>query len=422
MANKLQKLMINRADLVDNPSNPLARVLLYKSKLTAAGRKAIPAGEFAYVAPDGTKHLPIHDAAHVRNALARFDQTDIPASAKAGAKRKILAAAKKFGINVAKDAATTNTVLAMDEFWDNYYDYLDAFRTSVGSIMCDETLDDKGKMGMLKESVTEVADQLSALFDTYPVAKTENDEIYDKFEKTVDVLTELDTLIDSGEISANEISDLLEDLEMAEKTKETQETVETLKAAVTAKDAEIAKAQADITSLKAEIETLKAQTVEKKAAEPVDIWKGVNPEIKAQFEALQKSADESAKIAKAAEENAAMVKLTKRVSEDLTGITGTVDEKASLLREVEKMLPADKFEKLYTTLKDASTAIAKSAMLEEKGHTGGTNDGNTAFAKLQAKAQELVDTKVVKTKEQGIALAAKQNPELYKEYMTEGQN
>jgi hypothetical protein len=60
------------------------------------------AAEFAFVDKDGRGHLPIGDAAHVRAALARFDQTQFPDDAtKAKAKAKILAAAKKFGIDVA---------------------------------------------------------------------------------------------------------------------------------------------------------------------------------------------------------------------------------------------------------------------------------------------------------------------------------
>ncbi|PYV15830.1 MAG: hypothetical protein DMG21_13865 [Acidobacteria bacterium] len=59
--------------------------------------------DFAY-APAGSKpsewKLPIHDAAHVRNGLARFGQTDLPAAAKAAVYAKILRAAKQFGVEV----------------------------------------------------------------------------------------------------------------------------------------------------------------------------------------------------------------------------------------------------------------------------------------------------------------------------------
>lgn len=83
-----------------------------KTRTKRVGGKDLSAKSFAYVGdPDKTEtwKLPIHDASHVRNALARFDQTDLPADAKAGAKRKILAAAKRFGIEAseAKSAEPT---------------------------------------------------------------------------------------------------------------------------------------------------------------------------------------------------------------------------------------------------------------------------------------------------------------------------
>ncbi len=76
----------------------------------------LPDSDFAYIEPGGKKddegktiprslrHLPINDAAHVRNALARLDQTDISAEAKKAALKKIKAAAKKFGIKVTASA------------------------------------------------------------------------------------------------------------------------------------------------------------------------------------------------------------------------------------------------------------------------------------------------------------------------------
>jgi len=51
--------------------------------------------------PPSSSALPIFDEAHVRNAMARFNQTKFrSAEEKAKAKRKIIAAAKKFKINI----------------------------------------------------------------------------------------------------------------------------------------------------------------------------------------------------------------------------------------------------------------------------------------------------------------------------------
>ena len=50
--------------------------------------------------PPSDSKLPIFDEAHVRNAMARLSQVkDASAEEKAKAKRKIITAAKKFGID-----------------------------------------------------------------------------------------------------------------------------------------------------------------------------------------------------------------------------------------------------------------------------------------------------------------------------------
>ena len=73
--------------------------------LTARKRDNLRSTQFAYVDRDGGEHLPIHDEAHVRNAIARFNQTDFEsAAAKERARKKILAAADRHGIEVSDDS------------------------------------------------------------------------------------------------------------------------------------------------------------------------------------------------------------------------------------------------------------------------------------------------------------------------------
>jgi len=74
------------------------------TKLTTTRRARLNKSDFAYVDRQGEEHLPIHDEAHVRNALARWSQTDFEsAEAQDEARTRILRAAKKFGIAVAND-------------------------------------------------------------------------------------------------------------------------------------------------------------------------------------------------------------------------------------------------------------------------------------------------------------------------------
>ena len=76
-------------------------------KTKRVGGKDLPSSAFAYVGDSEkteTWKLPIHDAAHARNALARFNQTQgIPAGEKSKVHARIVAAAKKFGIDVASE-------------------------------------------------------------------------------------------------------------------------------------------------------------------------------------------------------------------------------------------------------------------------------------------------------------------------------
>ena len=75
------------------------------AELDSRKRDRLSKSQFAYVDRQGGEHLPIHDESHVRNALARFNQTDFESkTAKESARKKILAAAKRHKIEVDDDA------------------------------------------------------------------------------------------------------------------------------------------------------------------------------------------------------------------------------------------------------------------------------------------------------------------------------
>lgn len=72
--------------------------------LDTEARDDLRASQFAYVDRQGGEHLPINDASHVRNAIARFNQTEFESmAAKERARRKILSAAERHGIEVDED-------------------------------------------------------------------------------------------------------------------------------------------------------------------------------------------------------------------------------------------------------------------------------------------------------------------------------
>jgi hypothetical protein len=75
------------------------------AELDTRDREKLDKRKFAYVDQEGEGHLPINDDSHVRNAMARFNQTDFESGTKKEtARKKIVKAAKRRGIRVSKDA------------------------------------------------------------------------------------------------------------------------------------------------------------------------------------------------------------------------------------------------------------------------------------------------------------------------------
>ncbi|MDX6427557.1 MAG: hypothetical protein QOD52_2962 [Gaiellaceae bacterium] len=69
------------------------------SPLDAKQRASLPDSAFAYVDSRGKRRLPINDAAHVRNALARFNQVVFEdETARDKARMRLLRAAQKHGV------------------------------------------------------------------------------------------------------------------------------------------------------------------------------------------------------------------------------------------------------------------------------------------------------------------------------------
>jgi hypothetical protein len=90
-----------------------AEVEVEDATLTAAARKNLRAGQYAV---PGKKKLPIHDAAHVRNAWARLNQTEgLTTEEKATARKRIIAAAKRFGIKLNTSKVATGKKKAVKD-------------------------------------------------------------------------------------------------------------------------------------------------------------------------------------------------------------------------------------------------------------------------------------------------------------------
>src|SRR5437879_8393043 len=75
------------------------------AELTTKKRQGSHSSQFDNVDKKGGEHLPINDESHIRNAMARWNQTEFEtAAAKERARKKIVSAAKRHGIEVEDDS------------------------------------------------------------------------------------------------------------------------------------------------------------------------------------------------------------------------------------------------------------------------------------------------------------------------------
>lgn len=116
------------------------------AKMTSAAINDLSDDQFAYIEPGGSKdlsgkttprslrHFPIHDAAHVRNALARAPQSPFGEKAMP----KIRAAAKKFGIDMSDDSMNrSDDLLPQTGFVVTRSTPLDDISVRSGRVTCD---------------------------------------------------------------------------------------------------------------------------------------------------------------------------------------------------------------------------------------------------------------------------------------------
>jgi class 3 adenylate cyclase len=90
---------VGRGRFSRDPPEATVVIVAVVAKLDAADRAKLPDTAFAYIDSKGTRRLPIYDESHVRNALSRFNQVAFEDDrARDRARKRLLAAAKKFGI------------------------------------------------------------------------------------------------------------------------------------------------------------------------------------------------------------------------------------------------------------------------------------------------------------------------------------
>jgi hypothetical protein len=81
------------------------------AELDTKKREKLRSSQFAYVDREGGEHLPINDESHVRNAIARFNQTEFETkTAKERARKKIISAARRYGIELDEESNVAKPV------------------------------------------------------------------------------------------------------------------------------------------------------------------------------------------------------------------------------------------------------------------------------------------------------------------------
>ena len=186
-----------------------------RKTLTSKERNELSPSDFAYIDPDGNGHFPIHDASHVRNALARIAQ-----GAQYGkeALPKVKAAAKKFGI----DADEKNSLM------------LDAFE-ELRIMLADMFDEDEELRGDLPPWLQKAKDKKDGKDDD-----SEDDEDDDKKDSKSDKKSDAKTEKKSDETEADERakSDAVAD-EVAEDDEEDDDSEASARAAADAEHQEM---------------------------------------------------------------------------------------------------------------------------------------------------------------------------------------
>ena len=169
-------------------------------------------------------------------------------------------------------------------------------------------------------------------------------------------------------------------------------------------------ANEDLEGTKSELETLKAENGGA-AFDETETMKSMPQEVRAAFETMKlqkEAAEEEVRKAKEAEKTAEAVAKAK----ELKAIPYEQDKLVDIIKNADAGL----LDMLYVV-----NAAIEGTVLDEVGKSNTSSSGADAWAKIEAKADEIAKRESV-TKAKAISVAIKENPDLYKEYLQGGAN
>lgn len=174
----------------------------------------------------------------------------------------------------------------------------------------------------------------------------------------------------------------------------------------------------DATDAKETAERERDEALAKVKPEPEDVTKGMSPEAKAEFEKAQERAESLEKrldeVEKKAERDTLAIRFAK--GGDLEHVTG--ESRIDVLLTVKRSVDEGTWAGLEQMLKAASAQIAEGGLFKQNGKDGG-DEPPTAWEKIQAKADAMIEKGEAKTRPEAIAAVAHTDPTLYEEYQKE---
>lgn len=351
-----------------------------KKKLSSKERKKIPSGKFAYIDSKGGKHLPIHDKAHVRNAMARFNQTHFENSEKKrSAAKKIIAAARRYGIEIDSNSTVARAAKKVAE------------GKEVKEKVAKKEVKKKKKVKKKKEVIG--TEEASSLADLLKLTIEKVDKLLEKQEAAEEAVEEEESAPAEG--AAPEAAEAEKPAEEAEEPVEAEKPAE-------AEPAEEAEKPAE--AVEQPVEEAEKPVEAEKPAEEV---KEEAPEG-GESEAPKEEAEAEEKVEKdASSEGAETTEALNKVSGSLAKLTDKIekfgDKFAKVEERVEKLeeQPApSKVVSQYVVSKGGSTGKVSEAdaerlkainkRLEKFEHIRDTNLDRYQGEKLEDKALKLV--------------------------------
>lgn len=423
MATKLKNLKVTKVDFVDAGANPKAHIKLYKNESGTAGE---PKGE------TGQKH---------ESVLKRF----FSAIGKAvGMKpEEIDATVEEIEKGGAETFGAKLTERKMRQINDEIWDLCYALQSSLGSIVCDEEVDNKQEM--MQESLTQFEATMSraiaqwASGSTASVIKKSSGPVseealnymrYSK-ERIEDMIAKADTGNGELPVNAGNGSTISNELKGEEETMIDKSLLtpaelaffEDIEKRCSVDTSTVGKANTGggktNTSGKAnngeeeEEETEKGgagcgnggkKPGVKKSASEEDIYAGLHPAVAAELQRLQKRADEADE--KELTEIAKKYEIIGKKTEELVPVLKSL-----------KNAGGTAYADMISVLDASVEAVNKSSMFTEIGKSGGYGGSEPdAWTKIEKKADEIQAVNPNMSRAMAIDAACQQNPQLVHEY------